>query len=46
MDYRKKLFKMYEEELKRSGALYLIASGEMSQRIEACKRWIEKIKPT
>lgn len=40
------LFKKYQEELLRSGANFMIVTGDVDSRLEQCRSEIEKIKPT
>ena len=43
-DERKKLFEMYENDLKQSGVNYFVVSGNVEKRLKFCKQIIEKFE--
>lgn len=46
IDERRTLFELYEGNLKKENANYMIVSGSLEERVRACSELIKKIKPT
>jgi nicotinamide riboside kinase len=46
IDERRSLFELYEGNLKKEKSNYIVASGNLEERVRACSELIQKIKPT